>query len=110
MANDKDKLIQKIRQGRFVENNGRVLRTINILRTQYIKLSDCCYALDDVAETDFLDCINFLSRAGYIDLRTCDGHRSAQLADHDYEDLEAALSEKGIRLLGGDITDDMVDV
>lgn len=110
MADNKDKIIHKIRQGRFQENNGRVLRTINILRTRYIKLSDCRYALDDIGEADFLDCINFLSRAEYIDLRTCAGRRSAQLADHEYEDLEAALSEKGIRLLGGDITDDMVDV
>lgn len=110
MEDNKEKLIHKMRQGRFVENNGRVLRTINILRTQYIKLSDCLYALDNITEVDFLDCINFLSRAGYIDLRTCTGHRSAQLADHEYENLEAALSEKGIRLLGGDFTDDMVDV
>lgn len=106
---EKEEIFAKMRQGRFKENNGRVLRTINILRNRYVRLTDCQYALDDITDADFLDCINFLFRAGYIDLRTCSGHKAANIADFEYDDLEAAVSEKGIRLLGGEITDKMIE-
>lgn len=110
MADNKEEILHKIRQGRFIENNGRVLRMINIVRTTYMKLEDCLYALDDIAEADFLDCINFLSCADYIELRTIKGRQPAQLADHDYEDLEAKLTEKGIRLCAGHVIDDLIDI
>lgn len=110
MDNTRDRTLAKMRQGAFRANTGRVLRAINILRSKYVKLHDCMYALDDMAESDFSDCVNYLYRAGYIDLRTVVGHHAANTADFDLADLEAAVSAQGIRLLGGEITDAMVDM
>ena len=39
MNQEKEKLAAQIRAGAFVANNGRVLRTINILRTRYNRLT-----------------------------------------------------------------------
>ena len=37
---DKDALNRRISAGNFVENNGSVLRTINILKTKYNRLKN----------------------------------------------------------------------
>lgn len=101
-----------LRAGNFIRNNGMVLRTINILRTQYHKLVSVQGVLEDngLGEDEFLDSVNFLSKAGYIDLRTIAGKEAANLADYDYKGLEAQLTDKGIRLLAGGIKDNMIEV
>ena len=79
-----------LRAGSFVHNNGKVLRTVNILRLKYNKLTGVQSVLEDdgIAEDEFLDSVNFL----------------------DYTALEAKLTGKGIRLLAGGIEDDMIEV
>ena len=42
--------IKKIKAGRFIKNNGRVLRAINLLRCKFEKLSEVHYALNDMPE------------------------------------------------------------
>lgn len=102
-------LLHKIRSAEFRKNNGRVLCTINILRNKFVKLESAQDALQkEMDEGDFLDCINFLHKADYIELRTVVGHQKTNIADTDYIILEGAISEKGIRLLDGDITDNLV--
>lgn len=41
---DMEKQMQLIRAGNFKENNGSVMRTINMLRTQYHRLKSVEYA------------------------------------------------------------------
>ncbi len=55
--------IAKMRAGRFIKNNGRVLRTINLLRYKYEKLEEVKYALEDMPENEYLDSLNYLSDA-----------------------------------------------
>lgn len=106
---DKD-AIKRMRQGQFVANNGRVLRIINLLRHKYERLQDVKYAIPDVPEDRFLDSINFLDAAGYIKLRHVTTREELHLEDaDDYTDLEAKVTATGIRLLGGEIHDRMVD-
>lgn len=100
----------KMRAGRFVKNNGRVLRIINLLRYKYEKLEEVKYALDDMPENEYLDSLNYLTEAGYIQLRCISDKRIAEIADVDYTQLEAKLTEKGIRLLAGEISDSLVEV
>lgn len=104
-----NEMLKKMRAHQFVENNGRVLRTINLLRHSYERLKDVRAALDDINEGRFLDSVNFLVEAGYIKLRDCSDKAPAELADCNYENLEAKVSAQGIRLLGGQIKDEMVD-
>ena len=105
-----DNAIAKIRAGRFIKNNGRVLRTINLLRYKYEKLEEVKYALDDMPENQYLDSLNYLSEAGYIQMRRVTSKQLAEIADVDYIQLEAKLTEKGIRLLAGKLQDDLIEV
>lgn len=110
MIEDAETCMQKIKARRFVENNGQVLRTINILRVGYEKLTDVKYALSDISEHDFLDSINYLFLSEYIMLRKIKSKEPADIADVQYEELEAKLSQKGIKLLEGKINDNSVEV
>ena len=84
-----------LRAGSFVHNNGKVLRTVNILRLKYNKLTGVQSVLEE---------------EGYIHLRRISNKEPAALADTDYTALEAKLTGKGIRLLAGGIEDDMIEV
>lgn len=108
--NEEKEFMQKIKAKHFVENNGNVLRTINILRTGYEKLEEVKYALSDVPEHEFLDSINYLFLSEYILLRMIKTKEPADIADVPYELLEAKLSQKGIKLLEGKIIDNSVEV
>ena len=103
---------QRLKAGNFVRTNGRVLRTINILRHKYNKLSGIQNVLeeDGISEDEFLDAVNFLALEGYIHLRDVASKGEASLADVHYEALEARLTGKGIRLLAGGLRDDMIEV
>ena len=54
---------QRLKAGNFVRNNGRVLRTINILRHKYNKLSGIQNVLEDdgISQDEFLDAVNVLA-------------------------------------------------
>ena len=106
-----DDLQKKVRAGNFVANNGRVLRTINLLRYQYNKLQGIAYALTDLQEDEFLDCINYLTEAGYIELRHVETDQAVMdLADCDYRLLKAKLTAKGIQLLAYATKDPLIKV
>lgn len=105
-----NELLKKMRAGNFVENNGKVIRAINILRHEYTKLKSVRNVLNDLDEQEYLDCVNFLQQEGYIALRDLETKADTRLADARYSCLEAIVTGKGIRLLGGNINDDMVEV
>ena len=102
--------LDKIKAGRFIKNNGRVLRTINILRYKYAKLTDTQYALDDMPENEMLDSVNYLTESEYIQLRDISSKTPATLADCEADQLEAKLTDKGIKLLSGRWKDELVDI
>ena len=64
------------------------------------------------AGDEILDCINYLSDAGYIELRHIETKQPvlSGLADYDYKMLEAKLTAKGISLLAYGIKDTLVEV
>ena len=66
MTNDAEAYMQKIKARNFVQNNGQILRTINILHVNYEKLSDVKYAIGNVSEHDFLSSVNYLFLSEYI--------------------------------------------
>lgn len=105
---NRDKMMRRMRAGKCIETNGRVLRAINLLRHKYERLTDVHYALYDVDERSYLDSINYLTEAGYIKLRRIDSHTPATIEDEEWTELEAKLTDKGIQLLGGQIADKMV--
>ena len=109
---DKETLLKKASSASFKQANGQVLRTINILREKYNKLEVVQSVLTDsgIDLGSFVDSVNFLSMEGYIQLRTIDGKIEADIADNSYKDLEAKVTGKGVRLLAGNISDEMIEV
>lgn len=111
---DNKELKRKLEAGNFVRNNGKVLRTINILRHKYNELLsvECVLKDEGIEQWEYLDCINFLSMEGYIRMRRIsDQEEIEELSqDNDYRKLEAKLTPKGIRLLAGGIEDNMIEV
>lgn len=103
---------RQLRAGNFVMNNGRVLSTINLLREKYNDLRSVGKAVsyEGIDRQEFIDSVNFLAEEGYIHLRHAKTHEEGSLADFDYQTLEAKVTGKGIRLLGGGLTDNMVDL
>ena len=107
---DKDALNRRISAGNFVENNGSVLRTINILKTKYNRLKNIRYALGNIEKTDIENSVNYLYEAGYLHLRHFESHIETTLADTDFDMLEGKLTAKGIQLLVGVIEDECVEM
>ena len=101
-----------LRAGNFVQNNGGVLRPLNILSHKYNRLGNLQSLLygEGVAEDEFLDSVNFLASEGYIHLRLIATREPALLADHEYTELEGKLTSRGKRLLKGGIEDNMIEV
>lgn len=101
-----------LKQVRFRINNGKVMRRINLLRYDFVDLQSVQRVVeqDGIRSNEFLDCVNYLSEAGYIELRRIGSHKAARLADSDYMTLEAKVSANGIRLLAGGLNDELVEV
>ncbi len=101
---------EKIKRGRFVKNNGRILRAINMLRTQYVSLSDLYMGIaSDVKESEYTDSINYLTEIEFIKIRHKETKLPTTLADDMLSDLEAKLTAKGIKFLAGKINDECVE-
>ena len=102
---NRDEMMKRIRADAFPANNGSVLTCINLLnRSGFSPLEQVRVGVKNwgVEKPEFLDSIHFLKLAGYIETRTIEGRISgADLADYDYDELEARASEKGIRLMQG---------
>ncbi len=106
---DKETLNRRISAGNFVENNGSVLRAVNILKTRFNRLKDIKYALN-IDKNDIENSINYLHEAGYLHLRNIESKQSSGLADDDFNMLEGKLTAKGIQLLAGVIEDECVEI
>lgn len=111
---NREEMMRKIRANEFPRNNGHVLSCINLLdRRDFSPLERVMTGVRSwgVEKAEFLDSIHFLRLSGYIETRTIEGKKpDADLADHDYSEIEARVSAKGIRLLQGSITDECVIV
>ena len=108
--NEKD-ILNKMRSERFTDNNGTVLRAVNIGRTNYNRLAQLRSALDtDIDSAEFADAVNYLYLAGYISLRKISSGQPANTADDPIDECEAKLTADGIRLLAGKISDECVRV
>ncbi len=98
---------ERIKQEKFSDNNSRVLRAINTLRTRYVRIKDLEYGLEpDMNKSEIIDSVNYLNEGGYIKLRETGSRREVEdLADEEPERLEAKLTAKGIAFLNGKIDD-----
>ena len=97
----KEKLLAEMEQSDFAKNNGKIMRTLNVLAPSYHNLSSIQRILKDdgIGEGQYAACLDFLALEGYILLRTVKDHvRCEDLADHNWTELEAKLSGKGLEI------------
>lgn len=100
---------ENIRRGRFFKNNGKILKLINVLRSDYSSLEDLKYVIGDIKINEYIDSVNYLTEIEYIRLRNKHTKKESTLADDRLEDLEAKLTAKGIKFLAGKLDDDCVE-
>ncbi len=106
---DPNAMMKKARAANFIENNGKVLRGINMIRIDFNKLSSIRTALGIDAD-EFADSVNYLIEANFIRIRHCDTHKPVELADYGMDEIEGKLTQKGIQLLAGAIEDPCITV
>lgn len=106
---DPNAIMKKARAANFIENNGKVLRGINMIRIDFNKLSSIRTALGIDAD-EFADSVNYLIEANFIRIRHCDTHKPVELADYGMDEIEGKLTQKGIQLLAGAIEDPCITV
>ena len=98
---------ERIKREKFLDNNARVLRAINTLRTRYVTIKDLEYGLEpQMSAAEIADCVNYLNEGGYIKLRDIEYHKEvADIADAELHRLEAKLTAHGIAFLNGKVDD-----
>lgn len=102
---DKDELKRRVEAGAFAANNGKVLRTINIMVGNDILLRSLRYALQEIDDGALAESLYYLQDAGYIKARTARGHEDADVAGADYDAVEVRITAHGMQLLMGYATD-----
>lgn len=105
---DKAELQRRIEAGTFAADNGRVLRTINILIGKDIKLRSLAYALPDMGSAELAQSLYYLQEAGYIHARNLCGKTDVDVADADYDEAEVRLTARGMQILMGYTADPAV--
>lgn len=108
--NFEEKIRRKIETASFAENNGRILRTINVLRGRWIRLSAVKDVLADINAADLEQSLIYLEKANYITARRKDNNETIEIERADYTECEVSLTDTGIKVAVYIIKDDAVKV
>ncbi|MGM9969228.1 MAG: hypothetical protein ACI35S_02400 [Anaeroplasma sp.] len=93
-----------------MDTNGRILRTLNVLKGDRQRLKSLEYAFNDIDHYQFLDSVTYLQKSGYIQLTDTITKNETTLDDSNFNDIHISLTSAGIKLLCGAIQDDCVEV
>jgi hypothetical protein len=107
---NKEDLNKRIEAGNFKENNGRILRTINILSGKDIKLKSIEFALSEIKNHELYESLFYLQDSGYIKIRNINSKIDIDIYDADPDDTEIRITRKGMELLKGFDNNPAVDV
>ena len=94
--NFEDKVKRDIQTAEFAENNGRILRTVNVLRGKWIRLSSVRDVMDDINLADLEQSLIYLERSEYIAVRDIETKIPVEVEQADYSESEVSLTKKGI--------------
>ncbi len=92
--NFEDKIKREIQTAEFAENNGRILRTVNVLRGKWIRLSSVRDVLDDINVADLEQSLIYLERSEYICVRDIETKILVEVEQADYSECEVSLTKK----------------
>lgn len=106
-----DKNLQrKIDTSNLMDTNGKVLRTLNVLKGDRQRLKSLEYAFNDIDHYQLLDSVSYLHKSGYIQLTDTITKNETTLDDSNFNNIQVSLTSTGIKLLCGVIQDDCVEV
>ena len=109
--NYEENVRRKIEAGNFAENNGRIIRAINVLAGKWVCLDTVKRALEDTIPAGELEkSMLFLLKAGYLQLRKKSCRQKAEWEDSIQEELEVTLTHNGMKLAMYYITDEAIRV
>ena len=98
MMDEKRELKKRIEASNFAENNGAMIRFINILDGDWIRLATIKTALPEFSEAEFWDSLTYLQKEGYIDILYCSAQQLIDARRADPKKCDVSLTAKGIRL------------
>ena len=101
---------QRILSGEFANNNGKIIRTINILNGDWIELDTIRKAQPTIDAGEFNQSMVYLERGGYIEIRDAVSKAPMSAEAAKLRDGEAILSARGIKLAMGFVTDEAIDI
>lgn len=110
MNYEAENLRQKIENGNFIKNNGRILQMLNVMTGEFKKLTDLGYVLYDVEEHEIVRSVDYLYESGYIKLRDSETGKPSELSGASFKSLSAKLTADGVRILVGRKTDECVEL
>ena len=102
----------KLEQSDFAKNNGRILRTINIMHGKFVNIDSVCDALEQYMNIgEFDESLIYLHKSCYVEIRI---KSNAKIIDdfskYSYKEIEVSLTQKGIKLARGFVADEAVEV
>lgn len=103
-----EEMMKKARAAVFIKNNGKILRGINMIGTDYNNLAAIRSALN-MDKDEFADSVNYLIESEFVRIRSVYTEAEAELTDYPMDELEGKLTAKGVQLLYGRISDPCVD-
>lgn len=109
---DREEMKNRLLKSEFAANNGRMIRTINVLRGNFVNLYSIEEALKSyIDRASFEESLIYLYKSCYIEIRKKEnGKTISSLEKLYYKNLEVSLTQKGIKLAKGYIADEAVDV
>lgn len=107
---EKRAIIQKVEAGNFAENNGRILRTLNILEGDFVDLDVLKNVLTAVKAVKFFKSVVYLDKAGYIEIRDKETKAVITAEQAKIASAEASLTAAGIRVAMGYEVDPAVEI
>lgn len=103
---------KKILKSDFAVNNGRIIRTINVMQGEFVSLKSVEEVISEYMDAgNFKKCLTYLYKACFVEIRTKIGKKILKdINKLFYDEMEIALTQKGIKLAMGYIDDEAVDM
>lgn len=95
---DRQRLKRQIEAADFAENNGAMIRVINILDGEWVRLSTMRNALVELDNSDFEESLVYLQKSEYVEIRSIIPGQPTDVYKADKKTCEVSLTAKGMRL------------
>lgn len=107
---DSEKLKKQLQQYTFRENNGQIMRMVNILNPKESTLGNICYLLRGEPQEAIENSLDYLLDSGYIRIEDVNGSGYAGQLSEDNKPCRVSLTAAGIEVLMGFRESPAVDV